>query len=500
MWQERVGKEYAKYKIDQPATFREFCWPTQFALQSPQAFLGQFARRIRNLAVIHAIGSGKTCSAIQMMHAMRKPGQMPMVVMPASLLPGFYAEMQSPCSEKAYLTAEQRGWPPAQQRRVARAAIDADFTILSFNGLVGWSGPAPPLLIIDEVQELLGGGTLYRAVTSFIAANPDMRVVAMSATPITDDVGHELPMLMALLRQRPVASAEELAGILAEQLALPTPDFAISYFRGAPPYTFPRVEKKILRCWFSPYQLAAYHEALGRDNRHGPIDAFYSQSRQKSMAAVPGGDLANMTPRKLSSGLEKYSAKFAQWVRRVHRRGLHFTFCEYTGCHGISLLAKVLKQAGWKNYFTNGPGPFRYAKWTGVETSSQKDTIRRVFNSSANDDASQIKMVIGSSAMKTGVSLLRVQYCHILETHWNIAYMRQVEGRCVRFCSAKTLPRAERVVKLIYYVGWAGHGPATPQNSIDQYVLDRAEAKQEKITALMKVMARLAIDRELFQV
>jgi hypothetical protein len=495
--QDEYAATYAKYKITPPLpTFREFCFPTNYVVQKPQAFLGDFVKHEepRATLIVHKIGAGKTCAAIQIMARFR--AGRPLIIMPASLIPGFYAELRTPCSPHPYLTVARRkalaagGMSARVARREMKEEIDKDYEILSYSAFLNRTGPTPSIIVVDEVQEVLGGGSIYRGLLQFIQTR-QMPIVLMSATPITDNVSEELPRLAALMRID-ATTPEEFAAALQSRKA------AVSYYRGAPPYTFPKVERRHVNCHFSNFQREAYLSAVNRENTP---DSFYSQTRQRANAVVPYGDISALTPYQLSTGLAKYSAKFAEWLRRVSKGGLHFTFCEYTGVGGIALITRILKQAGWKNYFSHGAGKNRYVKWTGDQTARQKDKIRELFNSPENDGAKIIKLIIGSAAMKTGVSLMRVGSVHILEMHWNKSYIEQVEGRCVRYCSAKTLPREKRKVKIYYYIGWAAPVCAapTPADSIDLYILQRAEEKQVAIDAFIDVVKKNAVDRWLFQ-
>lgn len=498
--QQEYSKKYKSYKLSPPfPTFREFCFPKQYSIQKPQAFIGAVMRpeeKIPSLLVLHKAGAGKTCAAIQVLNKYRGGRVRPVIAMPSSLIPGFYAELRSPCSEHPYLTVERRrqlaagGAAARAAKREMREEIDAAIEILSFNGLAKREGPVPEICIIDEVQEVLGGGSLYRDISRVLEEFRGTKKILMSATPITDDVAAELPRLCALLGFEG-NNLEDFANALQNGKA------AVSYYRGAPPYTFPKVLRRHINVEFSAYQREKYLLSVLKEEK--TPDCFYSQTRQRANAVVPNG-VSAMTSYQLGTGLARYSAKFAEWIRRVSKGGLHFTFCEYTGNGGIALLTRILKEAGWKNYFSHGAGPLRYVKWTGEQTAAQKDKIREVFNDPSNDSARVIKLIIGSSAMKTGVSLLRVRAMHILEMHWNMSYLEQVEGRCVRYCSAKSLPREKREVKIYYYLGWTGKDRTpTPQNSIDAYMLSRAEEKQVAINEFVAVAKKYAIDRGLFQ-
>jgi superfamily II DNA or RNA helicase len=127
----------------------------------------------------------------------------------------------------------------------------------------------------------------------------------------------------------------------------------------------------------------------------------------------------------------------------------------------------------------------------------EKAIIKDVFNSPANDDASQIQVVIGSSAIKEGVSLMRVRTVHVLETYWNHSRLDQIIGRAVRYCSHKSLPARDRSVLVYIYASTAGKLSKlpTPMESIDLYMLDIADKKRDDIEPYMEAFATVAIDK-----
>ena len=69
---------------------------------------------------------------------------------------------------------------------------------------------------------------------------------------------------------------------------------------------------------------------------------------------------------------------------------------------------------GYLNVINNGTGNNRYAVWTGDEKLENKEMIKDIFNKKENYNGSLIKIILGSPAMKEGVSLLRVSQVHIL--------------------------------------------------------------------------------------
>ena len=160
---------------------------------------------------------------------------------------------------------------------------------------------------------------------------------------------------------------------------------------------------------------------------------------------------------------------------------------------------KCLKVFGYKNFSENGPGKCRFAIWSGDQTNREKDIIRATFNSSKNDNSSQIQIIIGSPSIKEGVNLLRVKQVHILEAYWNHSRLEQIYGRAVRFCSHKTLSKDERnVIIYIYAAICKQNKKITPKESIDLYMLEMADKKKEEMAPYVLSLQEVAVDRLLF--
>jgi hypothetical protein len=518
--------------------YSEFCYPRKFKVQPQQQLAGDYMRPSNishgsdSLLVIHKIGAGKTCLSIQIGLKWLKKGK-PLYVMPASLIPGFRGELRSPCAGNTYLTAEERAelqqltpGSPEHSSIIAKsdARINRDFTIMSYNKFAELAGKNmskldAPILIVDELQNInTPGGKYYGAVKKWTERFTSP-IVLMSATPLFDSTD-EIHGIATLMRIEP-PDGGKWGGISDRGgLNVITPDdikklFAgkVSYFEGAPDYTFPDVMVKVKKCPMSQHQAKWYHATVEAEmKKSGDIrlrevaDSFYIKSRQRSNVVYPKGltgqtGLNLLTDGIIRSSLDTYSAKYAVLTRKLLRshgpESLSFVYTGFTGAGGIAALTKCLRAVGYKNYLTDGPGKRRYVVWSGEETLREKAIIKDVFNSPANDDASQIQVVIGSSAIKEGVSLMRVRTVHVLETYWNHSRLDQIIGRAVRYCSHKSLPARDRSVLVYIYASTAGKLSKlpTPMESIDLYMLDIADKKRDDIEPYMEAFATVAIDK-----
>jgi len=110
-YQKDIAKTYRAHQMPKiPPMFDDFCFPKEYKLQKQQTFSGDFMRPSsgnKNLLMFHRIGAGKTCAAIQIALKWIKLCK-PLVLMPASLIPGFISELLSPCAGELFIAKADR--------------------------------------------------------------------------------------------------------------------------------------------------------------------------------------------------------------------------------------------------------------------------------------------------------------------------------------------------------------------------------------------------------
>ncbi len=531
--QRATTTQYAHLKLPRrKISFDEFCFPRKFQLQKPQQFVAEYvspATGNMNLLGFHRIGAGKTCAAITAAERWVDRGR-PLIVMPASLIPGFRNELRGPCPAASgghYITPEEaeemHSLQPHSERyreiiKKSDALIDARYTIMSYNKFATKGhGLDPPILIIDEVHNINNpSGTYYNMFMKFIEKRPRMRLLVLSATPVFDSID-EIVSLMRLLRQDVDASILDNPAALAGRI-----DGLVSYYEGAPAHTFPKTTLHHEICVMSKFQSHWYTaEVEAEIKRSGEIglheipNNFYSKSRAKSNMVFPHGlsgtdGLPKLTDERIRTSLDIYSCKFARLIRKLNRGELSFIYTNFTSFGGVKSMRRVLKAFGYVEYNKHGAGPKRFAIWTGEQTPREKDAIRNVFNSQGNDNAGLIQIIIGSPAAKEGVSFMRLRQIHVMEPYWNHARMRQIYGRGERMCAHRSLPKHERQLDIYLYVAVTSSSKITkrnfdnypnvkPQESIDAYILAIADKKQDAIDEILEIIVNTAVDRGLNQ-
>lgn len=503
-------------------SFKEFCDKKRpFKLQLQQKFVGEYMKpsnKHKELLVFHRIGGGKSCVAIQISKYWLPKGK-PLILMPASLIPGFYAELRSPCG--SYLD-------DAERQQLAECSIedykklvskynkliDKDYHLWSYNKFLDHKIPNDvSIIIIDEIQNVDGlGCKFFNKIVPWLYDHSNIPIVCMSATPLFDSAKEIMSLALLLRCVKPDDRDVSIQPKDIKRLF----KGKVSYYPGAGDQFYPKTNLKIVSCIYSTFQARWYKAQVESDlSKAGDIvhhkikNNFYIKSRQRSNIVFPNGlagraGLSQLTPSLIKSHLSTYSAKFAYFVKKqsgaVRRKEHIFAYTNFTNESGIVGLKKVIEAHGWLNYRTHGVGPKRYAIWSGDETSRIKDSIRTIFNNTNNDDCSKLQMIIGSPAIKEGVSLLRVRQVHIFEAYWNHSRLEQIFGRASRLCSHARLPSKDRTVDIYVYAGCVStklpdKRLVEPTNSVDLYMLSLADIKKEENEPYLDELIDCAIDK-----
>ena len=537
----KIRKMFKPYEIkDKDLTLDDICYPPKFKLQIPQQFVKEFMNTdtpYKGLLLFHQIGAGKTCAAISIAENFKKTKNV-LVVTPASLMGNFYKELHSECAGEEYLKPDDRNvlneLSPisvkySEMIKKVNKKIDKYYTILSYNKFVEKLQKKRikldnTILIIDEVQNVVSEhGTFYKTIYEAIRKAPnDLRIVLLSGTPIFDKP-LEIGLTLNLLK----LSKEFPIGVKFNDMFLETKklksgeikykpinldkfkDLAkgyVSYYRGAPPVAFPKANINIIKCTMSDYQYKSYKTVATDEGpfRTGDIltlpNNFFIGSRIISNIAFPkkginkdGYNLLD-NDKLLMSNLKKYSIKFYKILKKIKKsEGPVFIYSNFKEYGGLKSFIKVLEYHKFKNYKDFGEGVKRFALLTGDEKHEMKEEIKNVYNQMDNADGSKLHIILGSPAIKEGISLLRVSEVHILEPYWNWSRLNQVIGRAVRFCSHKDLPKKYNYVDIYLYI--SDH--PDDEMTIDKYILNMAYNKSKIISKFELALKESAIDCKL---
>ena len=557
IYQKEILKKYKKFKSDKKKpSFKQICYPEKFTYQLPQLFVSQFINpdtNYKGLLLFHKIGAGKTCAAVQIAEQWKHKRNIIMVC-PASLVGNFYKEIRSECTSNEYISEIERAQLQSldvlsdeykQMIKSINKRIDKYYQIYSYNKFVDLIKSkklklSNSLIIIDEVQNIVSEhGSYYQAIMGAISKAPaDLRIVIMSATPIFDKP-MELGLTLNLLRPKvefPIGSKfndkyidykvlneKPIYDVKNESELRINLNGLVSYYQGAPSYVFPERIQKIIKCPMSKYQYECYKVVQEREGTINKLDLlklpnnFFIGSRIISNIAFPNklvnkAGLDALTSKLMDlENLKTYSTKYYHMMKRILKSsGTIFIYSNFKEYGGLMAFIKILEHYGFIDFSEHGPGKHRYAIWSGDESMEQKEKLRNVFNTKANENGSKIKIVLGSPAIKEGVSLLRVRHVHIIEPYWNMSRLEQVIGRAIRFCSHKDVDPDRRKVKVYIYIATIPTEIAerekefiTNKNdrtiTVDEHIYNMAIAKKSLSDKFEKIVKESAVDYLLFQ-
>ena len=541
-----INKKYAKYKIpNEKKTLKQICFPTKFQLQLPQLFLADFINPktpYRGVLVYHKIGSGKTCNVIRIAESFRKELTKVIVALPASLDNNFRNELRSQCAGNNYLTEVERltlsKVHPSDEAykaiiRKSDERINKYYTIYSYDIFVkllkqNKLNLDDSLLIVDEVHNMVSEtGTRYEEFYNAVHSAENLRLVILTATPIYDQP-QEIALTMNLLlpedKQMPTGKdfINEYMDIKytkngpiyhVKNMDLFKEEIRgyISYFKGAPSYSYPRSELFFVKTRMSDKQYKLYKKIVSAESRITAVkdyvneeisNSFFIGTRAVSNIVFPNNKIGmkgfeSMTDDDYTiTRMRELSPKFVKILRKIKKcEGTVLVYSNFKEYAGLKTFAKFLDHQHFKNYATDGPGVRRYGIWSGDEHKLYKEEVKAVFNNKNNVDGSQMKVVLLSPAAKEGISFLRVREIHLIDVYWNFSRMNQIIGRAIRFCSHKDVPYEKQLVDVYIYL--ATHPDI--KISIDEYILKMALNKELINKQFESALKESAIDCSLFK-
>jgi len=548
-----ITNKFLQYKIPKKKkSFEDFCFPKKFQLQYPQQLLSKIINPkspYKGMLVYHRIGAGKTCTAINIAEQWKHIRKI-IVVVPASLIGNFRGELRSQCAGNEYMKDKEREQlkllHPSDKKykeiiKKSDERINQYYNIYSYNKFVelikeNKINLRNTILIIDEIQNMISdGGTFYETLYEAIHNAPDnLRVVLLSATPMFDKpveialtlnllrIPYELPTGKAFEKMFIKTTKNKTNGTISYKAKnldkfKETVKGYISFFRGAPPYVFPNTTIKYVKCVMQEFQYKSYVTVLKkefedtstrveniRSFKKGQIidlpNNFFIGTRIISNIAFPNKNINEKGYNSFcgksleTDNLINYSIKFYKILKKIQNSpGPVFVYSNFLEFGGIKSFVKVLEAHDYRNYSEYGEGRKRFAIFSGNENKQYKDEIKGVFNQLSNSNGSKIKIFIGSSAAREGLSLLSVRQVHILEPYWNDSLIQQVMGRAIRYCSHKNLPEEKRDVKVYIYL--ATH--PNEKMTIDQYISKLAIKKKILIDQFENAIKEVAIDCQL---
>lgn len=521
--------DYKKYQIPQKKLpFNEYCNPQSKSLQIPQTFIPQYLKNnptLRGLLIQWNMGSGKTCLAIQIILTL-KNDYIPIFVMPANLLPNVYPELMDFCGNNIYMSKKE--WEKYSkefdktQFNKTKKQIDKDIKIYSYNKFFTQLTKNKlklnnTLLILDEVQNVISDrGKQYNILYNATQNIKNIKIIPMSATPIYDKP-NEIALIFNLIlpksQQFPTGKKFDTHFIQktkTKEIFINIDEYKqkihghLSYYQGAPKYTFPETIVKYKKCPMSPHQskfyLKIHNTEHSTQTQQREINDFYVQSRIASNFTYPNNQYNEQSIKQFKSlplsQLPKYSTKMATLLKKVQKsKGKVFIYTNFLKYGGIIPIILSLEKAGYKDYKTHGLGKKRFAVWSSKETFNDKNQLKYLWNHNSNIKGKNIKIIIGSPSIKEGISFLALDQLHIFDMYWNMSRILQIIGRGSRYCSHKQLPKDERQLLVYIYIAILHPNYQSQiKQTIDQRLLNIAKKKYSIAKQFNKANIEASID------
>jgi len=546
----KIQKRFPKYKFPlsiNKKTLKDLCKPpTRFTYQLPQMFLSEFINPktpYKGILVFHKIGSGKTCTAVSIAQQWKGKRNI-VVVVPASLIGNFRDELRSPCAGNDYMTPREREaivtMNDKERKKLIEETdkrIDKFYNIYSYNAFIDLIKSKKlslknTLLIIDEIQNMISEeGSYYTTLVKTLEKAPnDLRVVLLSATPIFDKP-NEIALTLNLLplpekiptgnefNEQFIEEVVNKKGIVNYRIKNKSTFEKlirgfISYYRGMPKKTFPREVFHIVKCKMEPFQYNSYKSVLEAEYKGKKKfdimklpNNFFIGSRILSNVAFPNRKanekgFESWSGSVLKKNLKKYSIKFYKIMKNIKKSpGKVFVYSSFLGYGGLLSFEEVLKAHGYKNYKDQTDGDTRnqkyYGVWSGDETLKYKEEIKFQFNKKD----SNLTILLGSPAIKEGISLKRCRQVHILEPYWNFSRLSQIIGRAVRYCSHADMPVRDQYVEIFLYLAYRPNETSFKNSddilekmSVDRYITYLAITKQSIVSKFENLIMTNAVD------
>lgn len=479
------------YINENSRTMEEICRPAAFTYQKQQQFVSRwFASGYSKLMLFHGIGSGKTCSSILIHLALRDQIKHTYVATPASLKENFKKELLGQCGK--YKKMPENVSIMSHQ---AFAKLNANLDNC--------------LVIVDEVQNAVSSsGQMYKDFfNKLVIKNYNVRVVLLSATPMFDQP-HEIGLTMNLLNlPSPIDintfyktyTAKKLKSFKNDAKFVSKVYGYVSAFKGISPAAYAKRVDRTVMCNMESTQLNAYKIAvrsikLPNNSNFKFSTSFLSGPRMAANMVYPNGGFGSKYRKDVKlqdyhiSNLGNLSTKFATSYKNIEKsNGPVFVYTNFVQAGGIEDFKQVLLANGYVEFPKEGHrrfGIFRAGK------DKENTKLIEEFNKIDNKNGDSIKLIIGSPAMKEGVSLKNTREVHLLDPYWNPSRTEQIIGRAIRFCSHVDLPKKERVVNVFHYAVRMGNKTRT----VDEHIMAMSNTKQKMIRHFEKLLYKSAID------
>lgn len=526
-------KEFNENKLKLSEISLDSCNKSTFKLFEHQLFIRNFFNEntpYSNLLLYHATGMGKTCSSILIAEANKNSISNIFVFLEKSVKQNYINEIydetreNNQCTMDSYLNLQQNernkiikyNYQIKQLGKLTNEICLLRKTNIGRNKIKKIFSNS--LIIIDEVHNIREYNNnekedckRYSAIETILKYSENIKLVLMSATPIFD-IPEEIVSItnLFLTNQKKEKITNNIFDktsnltkkgeeILKEKLR-----GIVSYVRGDNPITFPtwsfnktnnsKYKFKLFK--LTEIEMSEYQQEFYLRNSI-QFNTNINILRQISNVYIGTKNIKDeLKIENLQNPKTSISKKFYKLFENVNNStGTNFIYSEFIG-QGINLIKKMFLLNGFKLF--NLKNKIDLDGKGLVIIDGNTDIIKRkqiidFFNSIDNKDGKYIKILIGSSVLKEGITLKNVRNVHIMEPWHNMSRLYQIWGRAIRSCSHSELNENERNVKIFLYASIFNKdfSEIIPYD-IQAYM--RSENKEIKIKKVSDILRSIAID------
>lgn len=526
-------KEFSDNKLTLSDISLDSCNKQSFKIFEHQLFIRNFFNEntpYKNLLLFHATGMGKTCSSILIAEANRNSIPKIFVFLEKSVKQNYINEIydetrdNNQCTMDIYSNLDKNernkvikyNYQIKQLGKLTNEICLLRKTTIGQNKIKNMFSNS--LIIIDEVHNIREYNNdeqtdcrRYDAIESILKYSENIKLVLMSATPIFD-TPEEIISITNLFLINQKKNKINVNDIFDKNLNLTSNGTEIlktnlrgiiSYVRGDNPITFPSWsfnESKIQKYKFKLFKLTqiemSNYQQENYIKNYSEFNTNINILRQISNIYYGTKDLKNeLKIEKLKDPENSISMKFYNLYENIiNSTGTNFVYSEFIN-QGVMLIKRMLIINGFKLF--NLKNKIDLEGKGIVIIDGNTDIIKRkmiidIFNSIENKDGKYIKVLIGSSVLKEGITLKNTRNVHIMEPWHNMSRLYQIWGRAIRSCSHSELQKKDRNVKIFLYASIFNKNLDIEPYDIQAY--KRSENKEIKIQKIINILRSIAID------
>ena len=477
---------YSDLKISRDSrSMDEICNVEKMQYQKHQLFCRRwFENNNRKMLLFHGLGSGKTLTSIYVAEGLLENNKIEKVyaITPASLRKNFEKELSSGLMKNTYKHTPHKYNIMSYQKFVKLFENDG----LDLKNA---------LVIIDEVQNIVSdSGSMYKKFFhALVTKSPNnMRLLLLSGTPMFDKP-HEIAMTLNLLGLPKLFNVNTFykdylknGNIVNEESFMEKVYPFVSGFKGISPKAYATRKDITVNCLMRASQRIGYDMTVNEANNTGLSKAFLSGPRMAANAIYGNGGIGKTFVKGARRKdvfspkfIKNFSAKFHQCIKRLKKtKKQAFIYSNFVESGGVNDLVIAMKLHGIKSS--------RFGIFQTNQDEKNKLLIQRF-----NDG--KFQFIIGSPAMKEGISLKNCREVHLLDPYWNLSRVNQVIGRAIRFCSHASLPKYERRVNVYHYIA-----KIQDLKTVDEHIVDISKQKANVINKFEQLLYRASADCNLF--